>query len=165
MLARPDGSVLEVAQDGILMPPRHAMLADLPLLTWSGGIPPAACAAGGLLDLPGGPDLMDLLAGLRSVHPSLWRDLSEAHLHPDGTYELLWSDQPTVVRGRGPVSPARLQAWSAVLADLRERDECDAVVDLRFRDQIIVSLPEAEKAARPEARPPAPAAPRTAARG
>lgn len=154
MIVGPRGEALEVAEDGLLLPPRGETLADLPLLTWSGGTTPQACSPGTLFDVPGGPDLMALLGRLRQDHASLWRDISQAHLHPDGTYELFWSEQPTVVRGRGPVSAVRLQAWSAVLADLRERGESDAVIDLRFRDQIIVSLPGSETpAARP--RPPA----------
>jgi hypothetical protein len=142
MIVCPDGRALEVAEDGMLLPPRGGTLADLPVLTWGIGPPATALTAGALLDLPGGPDLMDLLVRLRTEYPSLWSDVSEAHLSPDGTYELLWSDQPTVARGRGPVSPVRLKAWSAVMADLRERNEKDAVVDLRFRDQIVVSLPD-----------------------
>ncbi|MBM3316585.1 MAG: FtsQ-type POTRA domain-containing protein [Candidatus Eisenbacteria bacterium] len=167
MIAGPEGRVLEAAEDGILLAPRGEALADLPLLTWAPGAQAALCTAGALLDLPGAPDLLGLLARLRGGHPSLWADLSEARLHPDGGYELFWSDQPTVTRGRGALSAARLQAWSAVLADLRERDERDAVIDLRFKDRIIVSLPESERPPR-QARgvvpPPgaAPAGPRPA---
>lgn len=141
MVVGASGSVLEVAQDGMLMPPRRGVLADMPLLTWSVGPAADACAPGTLLDLAGGPDLMDLLVRLRTEHSSLWSDISEARLLTDGTYELVWNDQPTVVRGRGPVSAARLRAWSAVMSDLRSRNESDVVIDLRFRDQIIVSLP------------------------
>ncbi len=141
MVVGSSGHVLEVAQDGMLLPPRGQVLADLPLLTWSVGPPADACAPGTLLDLAGGPDLMDLLVRLRTEHSSLWSDISAAHLLADGTYELVWNDQPTVVRGRGPVSAARLRAWSAVMSDLRSRNESDVVIDLRFRDQIIVSLP------------------------
>jgi cell division protein FtsQ len=141
MVVGASGMVLEVAQDGVLLPPRRGELADLPLLTWSVGLPADACTPGTLLDLAGGPDLMDLLVRLRTEHSSLWSDISEARLLTDGTYELVWNDQPTVVRGRGPVSAARLRAWSAVMSDLRSRNESDVVIDLRFRDQIIVSLP------------------------
>jgi len=140
----PGGGRFEVAADGYLLQPLGQSAADLPLLSWEGDrlAPGVALAAGERLDLHGAPDLLALLRTLQSDQPPLWTGISEAHLLADGTYELYWIDCPTVVWGRGPVSDARLRAWATIMGDLRERGERDAVVDLRFREQIVVRLPE-----------------------
>ncbi len=147
MIITPDGRILEVATDGVLLAPAGAAAADLPLLTWEGWRLAAEAAPGTLLDLPGGPDLAELLRRLQTDQPNLWRDVSEAHLLTDGTYELYWNDIPTVVWGRGRMSGMRLRAWATVMNDLRDRGETDAVIDLRFRDQVVVRLPSSARPA------------------
>ncbi|MFH1144602.1 MAG: FtsQ-type POTRA domain-containing protein [Candidatus Eisenbacteria bacterium] len=141
-----EGGFLEVALDGVLLAPVGECAADLPLLSWEERFA-GLLAAGELLDLHGGPDLMALLHRIQTGHPLLWQGVSEAHLLPDGTYELYWSDSPTVIWGRGPISDARLRAWTTIMMDLQERGERDAVVDLRFREQIVVRLAETTTAA------------------
>lgn len=152
------GTVGEIAADGTLLAPRGQAPADLPLLTWEpeaavAAQPPGPAAApddgareAPRFDAPGAPDLLAVLAALQQCVPHLWEAISEAHLHPDGTYELLWNDQPTVAWGRGALSATRLHAWEAVMADLQARGERDAVIDLRYRDQILVRLPDATSA-------------------
>ncbi len=149
MIVSAEGKRLELAVDGTLLEPVGEGAADLPLLSWEGqgGL---ALAPGAVLDLAGGPDLMRTLRALQEHYPSLWQGISEAHLLRDGTYELYWIDAPTVVWGRGPLADARLRAWVTVMSDLRKRGENDAVVDLRFREQIVVRLPEEKNS------PPAP---------
>jgi len=144
MVCLTDGGRFEVASDGFVLEPLGPEAADLPVLTWEadGLEPGASLAAGRRIDLHGAPDLLPLLRKIQSGQPSLWSGISEAHLLADGTYELYWIDCPTVVWGRGPLSDARLRAWSTIMTDLRERGENDAVVDLRFREQIVVRLPE-----------------------
>ncbi|MCK4414313.1 MAG: FtsQ-type POTRA domain-containing protein [Candidatus Eisenbacteria sp.] len=141
MVVGAGGTRCEVAPDGMLLAPVVAAAADLPLVTWEAAEPAPRLAPGEILDLPGAPDLTALLVRLREGYPLLWRGVSEAHLLADGTYELFWSHGPTVIWGRGPLSATRLTAWATVMADLRERGEQDAVVDLRFREQIVVRLP------------------------
>jgi cell division protein FtsQ len=142
-----DGRVMEVGADGLLLEPRGSGAADLPLLTWDEFLMPEPPEVGEVLDLPGGPDLTALLRQLQVSQPDLWSGVSEAHLRSDGTYEIFWNEAPTVVWGRGRMAPTRLQAWATVMADLRRRGEKDVVVDLRFRDQVVVRRPAA--AARP----------------
>ncbi len=142
LILRPDAAALEVSEDGVLMSPRGRSLADLPLLSWEDvALMAAAPEAGGRLEVRGAPDLLGLLATMQHGYPALWEGVSQAHLMGDGCYELYWNDIPTVVWGRGGVSDMRLRAWSSVMGDLRRRGETDAVVDLRFRDQIVVHLP------------------------
>jgi cell division septal protein FtsQ len=138
MVVSPEGRVLEVATDGLLLEPRAAAVADLPLLTWEAYQLARFPDAGEVLDLPGAPDLTNLLRRLQVVRPELWSGISEAHLCGDGTYELFWNDAPTVVWGRGRMGETRLQAWATVMEDLRRRGERDVVVDLRYRDQVVV---------------------------
>lgn len=141
MVISSEGESFEIAMDGIVLPPAGEGVADLPLLTWEEQ-PGTRPAPGALLDLRGGPDLMHTLRDLQERYPSLWQGISEAHLLADGTYELFWNDTPTVAWGRGALSDARLRAWATIMSDLHQRGEKDAVVDLRFREQIVVRLPE-----------------------
>jgi cell division septal protein FtsQ len=146
LLLGPDGQALEVAADGMLMNTRGRCLADLPLISWDAAALGREPAAGEQLAAWGAPDLLAVLSRLQSEFPALWDGVSEAHLVGDGTYELYWNDLPTVVWGRGVLSTLRLQAWAGVMEDLRRRGETDAVVDLRFHEQILVRLPVGPKA-------------------
>lgn len=141
MIVGPGGRVLEVATDGLLLEARGTDVADLPLLTWDDFLLREMPEAGAILDLPGAPDLTDLLRQLQIAQPGLWSGVSEAHLCADGTYEIFWNEAPTVIWGRGRMGSTRLQAWATVMEDLRRRGEKDVVVDLRFRDQVVVRRP------------------------
>jgi hypothetical protein len=91
--------------------------------------------------------VLRLLADLEQAQPRLWGGISEAHLRRDGSYEIYWSNAPTVVWGQGRVSPLRLRAWAGVMEDLRQRGDLDAVVDLRLHGQILVRLPAEDEGA------------------
>lgn len=141
-LIGPEGGFCEVASDGVLLEVLGELPADLPLVSWEGQTPTSPLAPGERLDLRGAPDLCDLLARLRTLRPTLWRGISEARLLADGTCEFYWNDAAIVAWSRGPVADLRLDAWAAVMSDLTRRGERDAVVDLRYRDQIVVRFPE-----------------------
>lgn len=140
LLLASDGRALEVGGDGITLAARGTSLADLPLLSCAGEMP--RLRPGERLTLPGADALLRLLATLQCEYPSLRDGISEACLLADGSYELFWNDSPTVVWGCGDLSPMRLRAWTGVMTDLERRGETDAVVDLRFREQILVRFPE-----------------------
>ncbi len=142
LVLSPAGEAWEVSGDGVWLEPRGATLADLPLLSWEG--PPAheMLRAGAPVTIPGASDLLDVLATLQGDFPGLWESISEARLRADGTYELFLNDLEIVVWGQGRLSSVRFRAWRDVMADLRRRGETDAVVDLRFREQVLVRLPE-----------------------
>jgi cell division septal protein FtsQ len=142
-IMQPRGERFEIAADGVLLEPATAMGADLPLLTWEGQAWPSDWRAGAICDLRGAPDLLALLAQLQTDGRGLWSCISEAHLHGDGSAEIFWNDAPIVAWTRGSLSPLRIHAWAAVMADLARRGERDAVVDLRYREQIVVRLPKA----------------------
>ena len=145
LILRLDGEALEVAADGMLMEAPGRCPADLPLVSWDPAALRAVAAPGARIEVCGAPDLLAVLATLQAEFPTLWDAVSEARLASDGTYELFWNDLPTVVWGRGPLSAHRLRAWASVMEDLRRRGEIDAVVDLRFHEQILVRLPAGQK--------------------
>ncbi len=147
MLVAPDGETLEVAGDGVVMVPEGETLADLPLLSWEGADPRLWPEVGRPLAVPGAAEVLHLLSALERAYPRLWAGISEARLQRDGSYELYWNNAPTVIWGRGEVSPVRLRAWANVMEDLRQRGDLDAVVDLRLRGQILVRLPEVDAGA------------------
>ena len=141
-----DGAALEVSGDGVVLAPRGTSLADLPLLSWASNVP--RMTAGERIAQPGARALLRLLATVQREYPSLWDGISEAHLLAGGAYELFWNNSPTVVWGCGDLSPMRLRAWTGVMTDLEQRGETDVVVDLRFREQILVRFPEGSPAGR-----------------
>lgn len=141
LVLRPDGKALEVCGEGVLMSPRGRSLSDLPLLSWATTVPAGQVAAGERLGMKGVQELLGLLADVQRGHPLLWDGISEARILRDGAYELFSNDVPIVVWGRGSVSEMRLRAWAGVIGDLRRRGESDAVIDLRFYEQILVRLP------------------------
>ena len=139
---------LEISREGILMAPRGSALADLPLFSWEAATEPLSC--GDTLRANGASDLLDLLAATQAEWPALWEGISEAHLRAGGSCELYWSNSPIVVWTRGRLSPARLDAWARIIPDLERRGECDAVIDLRFPEQVVVRLPQKPPSATPE---------------
>lgn len=138
----PLGEMREVAADGVLLAPAAATPADLPLLTWEGQLWESGWEPGEVCDLHGAPDVLQVLARIQTDGRGLWPSIAEAHLLPDGTAELFWNDAAIVAWTRGSISDLRLHAWAAVMADLSARGEQDAVVDLRYREQIVVRLPQ-----------------------
>lgn len=135
----PDGQAYEVARDGCCIATRGRGLADLPL--FSAVIDPDSLEPGGFVVEEGASALLDVLATVREDFPKLWDGLSEAHLRPDGSYELYWNDDPIVAWGWGRLSHQRLTAWSSIMGDLACSGTRDVVVDLRFRKQIIIRSP------------------------
>ncbi len=140
-----EGSAWEIARDGCCFESRGEGLVDLPLLSWAPEV--GTRQPGELIRQAGAAALLDVLATLRAEHPSLWDDLSEAHLRPDGSYELYWNDDPIVAWGWGRLSHQRLTAWSSIMGDLAREGCRDVVIDLRFRKQIIIRHPRHAPAA------------------
>ncbi len=141
VLINADGEMMEVAADGTVFPPRGIDLADLPLLACDAGLILDGLTPGDQLTTTGLGDLLSLLAAVQQAHPVLWDGISEARLLISGDYELYWNDYPIVIWGRGAVTDSQLLAWSGVMDELQQNSELDAVVDLRFQDQILVRLP------------------------
>jgi POTRA domain, FtsQ-type/Cell division protein FtsQ/DivIB, C-terminal len=146
VLISADGEMMEVASDGTVFPPRGIDLADLPILTCETGRMLCELTPGDQIAPEGLSELLALLADLQAAHPRLWDGISEAKLLSGGDFELYWNDFPIVIWGHGVVTENQLLAWTGVMDELQENDELDAVVDLRFQNQILVRLPRDREA-------------------
>jgi cell division septal protein FtsQ len=140
---------LEVAPDGVILEPSEALdPADLPLLT---GDLPADLRPGASCVFPSaGPGWGDILELSRST-PELWKAISEIHFAGGTDFRIFLRDGRKVVLWETDVNKELRQQVTRILAELRRKGVEDAVIDLRFRDQAVVRLPEesmADSAAR-----------------
>lgn len=83
--------------------------------------------------------ILRVLDGVRTTLPQLWDRLSAVSY--DSTSGLQLHLQALVIRTRADVTVARLADIFPVEADLAQRRKTAAVIDLRFRDQVLVTLP------------------------
>jgi cell division septal protein FtsQ len=149
---------LEVAPDGVILEPSAALdPTDLPLLT---GSLPADLRPGGRCVFPSaGPGWGDILDLSRST-PELWKAISEIHFTGGTDFQIFLRDGRKVVLWETDVNKELRQQVTRILAELRQKGVDDAVIDLRFRDQAVVRLPEESMAdsaaAPPEGGRPAP---------
>jgi len=134
-----EGRGIEITAGGVVFPPRGP--SCLPIISFEEGPDLFDLVPGDQVELPGAGDLLRLLNDLHRDHTDIWCGISEAHLLAGGDYELYWNDFPIVIWGEGAVTRLQLDSWLAVISDLQDNGETDAVVDLRFRDQILVRLP------------------------
>ncbi|MFN8548440.1 MAG: FtsQ-type POTRA domain-containing protein [Candidatus Eisenbacteria bacterium] len=162
---------LELAADGTLLDVVPGLTqTDLPWLT---GTLPGPLVAGRTIELPRAQGWTEQLAKLRSDWPAFWSDLSELRYAGDAGFELYLRAGRKVVLW----DPARNgDLWAEVprvLSDLEQWHVDDAVLNLRFRDQVVVKpasdeMPDFERPdpdaiegeSKPESRPSVPAAPK-----
>lgn len=83
--------------------------------------------------------ILRILDGVRTTLPQLWDRLSAVSY--DSTDGLRLHLPELVIRTRADVTVARLADIFPVQADLTQRRKTAAVIDLRFRDQVLVTLP------------------------
>jgi cell division septal protein FtsQ len=151
---------LELAGDGVLMEPCEALdPVDLPLLT---GDLPATLAAGRRCDLPAaGPSWKELLS-LGRENPELWKEISEIHYLGNQDFQIFLRNGHKVIFWSAGMNHDMKNQIPTILAELRQNQVQDAVLDLRFRDQAVVRLPaavEAEREGAAKQPEPAPAPP------
>lgn len=128
---------LEVAGDGILLEPLDGLdPADLPLLT---GIP-SGLSQGRSPALPA--DEFEEILEIAAWSPSLWSAISEVHYAGGRRFEIYLRDARRVILWESGINRDLKREIPSILAELREDRVEDAVLDLRFRDQIVVRLPE-----------------------
>ncbi len=83
--------------------------------------------------------VLQRLEAVRATFPSLWERLSAVSFSvKDG---IRWYLPNLVIRTQADVTVARLADIFPVEADLAQRRKTAAVIDLRFRDQVLVTLP------------------------
>lgn len=127
---------LELAADGMLLEPEERIdPVDLPILT---GALPAGLCPGQRLELPaagqGWREILD--TGL--AIPSLWKRISQIHYVGGKSFQLFLREGRQVILWEAGVNCDAKISLPAVLADLSRQGIDEAVLDLRFRDQIVV---------------------------
>ncbi len=128
----------ELAGDGVLLEPAEALdPADLPLLT---GSFPAGQRPGKKLAIPA-PGWEEILA-MREEAPEFWKVISEIHYAGGRDFQIVLREGRKVVLWEAGVNRELKARIPAILAELRQGKLDDAVLDLRFRDQVVVRLPE-----------------------
>lgn len=124
-LATDADTLAPVDVSGRVLPVNPAVsLVDVPVL-----LTPAARDTG----------ILRVLDGVRTTLPQLWDRLSAVSY--DSIDGLRLHLPELVIRTRADVTVARLADIFPVEADLAQRRKTAAVIDLRFRDQVLVTLP------------------------
>lgn len=136
VIGGPDG---EITTDGWFLPREHpGEEPDLPILRPAPGTLPSV---GAPVDRHTA-NVARLVADLRDRQSPVWRELSEIDLAGADAHAYLRS-----LRGVIVFTPeAHNELWTRVpyvLDDLTRNHRCDAVVDLRYPDRILVHLPDA----------------------
>jgi cell division septal protein FtsQ len=140
ILRLPPPSSLEMAADGMLMEPCEALdPIDLPLLT---GSLPGALASGRACDLPAaGPSWREILT-LGKENPTLWKEISQIDYLGNQDFEIFLRRGHKVIFWSAGINHDLKKQLPGILAELRGQQVEDAVLDLRFKDQAVVRLPE-----------------------
>lgn len=128
----------ELTRDGLFLPSERIRDdTDLPILRVTPGTLPVP---GSRADRPVAA-VARLVGDIRERHPDLWLDLSEFEFTDVDARAYLRSRRGVIVFRPG----VHEELWDlvpAVLGDLERHDRSDIVLDLRFRDRIVVHLPE-----------------------
>ena len=132
-------SPMEIAADGIVLDPREWVdPADLPILTGavpSGLVPGDRCVLGQ-------PDAeWSEILQLAVTEPETWRLISEIHYVSGSEFHLCLRRGHRVVLWETGIHRDPGARLGRVLEDLDRQGLADAVVDLRFRDQVVVRPP------------------------
>lgn len=132
---------LEVARDGILLDTREDLdPADLPLLT--GTLPPDR-APRQRLEFADAGDAWKEFLSLAEDEPAFWRDVSEIHYVGGRDFQLFLRRGRRVILWEAGINGDLKKTIPTLLAELERRGQEDAVLDLRFRDQVVLRLPAA----------------------
>jgi cell division septal protein FtsQ len=132
---------LELASDGMLLESKEELdPADLPLLT---GELPRGLAANTRLELADAGDAWKEFLALSRDYPATWRDVSEIHYTGGRDFQVFLRQGRRVILWEAGINGDLKKTIPELVADMRKLGQEDAVLDLRFRDQVVVRLPEA----------------------
>jgi cell division protein FtsQ len=132
---------LEVARDGVLLETREDLdPADLPLLT---GALPLSLAPRRHLDFVDARDAWKEFLSLAEDEPGLWREISEIQYDGGRDFQLFLRQGHRVILWEAGVNGDLKKTIPAILTDLERLGQEDAVLDLRFHDQVVLHLPAA----------------------
>lgn len=131
------GSVLEVTDDGEVLPPvARSSQVDLPVLTGVAAVAPGAD------ELPEDIEFaLEVLRRARGVSEGLWTEISEIRIAPEsGLVIYTVADGAEIRVGSGALDERDLTRLWMVLSDIRARGDEVESIDMRFRDQVVVKL-------------------------
>jgi len=131
------GDVVEVTHDGKVLPVvAQTALVDLPVISGAVGDVDTASTEPS-------QELTDALAFLRSareVSEGLWMDISEVRVAPgSGLVIYTVADGAEIRVGSGALGSNDLERLWRVLCDIRDRGLEAETIDLRFKNQVIVT--------------------------
>lgn len=135
----PASAPLEVATDGVLFATNDDLdPLDLPLLT--GALPPTLAPRQKLELAAAGADWTEML-DLCHRSPAVWKQVSEIRYVGGRDFQIYLRGGRRVILWETGINDALKQTLPEVLQDLESRNQPDVVVDLRFRDQVVLRLP------------------------
>jgi cell division protein FtsQ len=136
---------MEVARDGTLLETREDLdPADLPLLT--GELPPGL-APPGRLDLVDAGDAWKEFLSLAESEPGFWREVSEIQYDGGRDFRVFLRQGRRVILWEAGINGDLKKTIPEILTDMKRLGQDDAVLDLRFRDQVVLHLPTAADSA------------------
>jgi len=131
------GEVWGVDAAGRLLPPAQGLLnEDLPLLS---GVALQPRDAGNTRVAETLKPALDFLAFLRKQDPALYADVSEVNAQRSDALRVTFLDG-TVARFDSSAGEVELRRMAAVLSDLAAKHRLAALMDFRFKDQVVVRL-------------------------
>jgi cell division septal protein FtsQ len=131
---------LEVGTDGVLFASNEELdPLDLPLLT--GALPPTLGPRQTLQLGEAGSGWTEFL-DLYRRSPATWKNVSEIHYAGGRDFQVYLRGGRRVVLWETGINDPLKGTLPEVLADLERGNRDDVVVDLRFRDQVVLRLPE-----------------------
>jgi cell division septal protein FtsQ len=132
---------LEVARDGVILETREDLdPADLPLLT---GVLPPDLAPGHRLEFANAGDAWKEFLVLADEEPGFWRDVSEIRYDGGRDFQVFLRRGRRVILWEAGTNGDLKRTIPKLLAELGRRGQEDAVLDLRFHDQVVLRLPAA----------------------
>lgn len=130
---------MTLATDGVLLAANEEIdPADLPLVSGLGG----GLVPGQRLQLAAADDAWEEFHRLSVDCPEIWKSVSEIHHVGGRDFRVFLRDGRMVLLWECGVNPRLKTALPEILSDLSRHGQDDVVVDLRFRDQVVLRLPE-----------------------
>ena len=146
---------MTLATDGVLLAADEEIdPADLPLVSGLGG----GLVPGQRLQLAAADGVWEEFHRLSVDCPEIWKSVSEIHHAGGRDFRVFLRDGRKVLLWECGVNPRLKAAIPEILSDLSRHGQDDVVVDLRFRDQVVLRLPEGALIDSTDAVPPEPGA-------
>lgn len=131
------GSLWGVDEEGRMLPPSQELLnEDLPLLS---GVAVRPQDAGNTRNAEVFRPALGFLAFLKKEDPSLYADVSEVQIARADDLRVTFLDG-TVARFCADAGESELRHMAAVLSDLAAKNRRAALMDFRYKDQVVVRL-------------------------